>query len=128
GGFDKLTTGGFDKLTTGGFDRLTAGWQSATPQTVGAFTAVGYFFARDLHQKLGVPIGVIHSSWGGTPIESWLSPYGLGADPAFRVVGERWTKMVAGYPALKASFDARLTQWTTAEAAARNRGKAAHDA
>ena len=67
----------------------TSGWQPTTPQTVGTFTAVGYFFARDLHQKLGVPIGLIHSSWGGTPVESWLSPAVLTSDPAFAVIGER---------------------------------------
>ena len=105
----------------------TSGWQPASPQTVGGFTAVGYFFARDLHAKLGVPIGVVHSSWGGTPIESWLSRYALGSDPAFQVVGERWAKMLADYPSLAATFDARLAEWTAAEAAAKTKGKAAHE-
>jgi len=97
----------------------TSGWQPATPQTVGAFTAVGYFFARDLHQKLGVPIGLIHSSWGGTPVESWLSPAVLTSDPAFAVVGERWRQNLADFPSLKTDYEARLASWTKAEADAK---------
>ncbi len=48
-------------------------WTLAAPATVGDFSAVGYFFARDLVQKLGVPVGLIHSSWGGSQVEGWIS-------------------------------------------------------
>jgi sialate O-acetylesterase len=48
-------------------------WVVCSPQTVADFTAVGYFFGRDLHLARHVPIGLIHSSWGGTPAESWTS-------------------------------------------------------
>jgi sialate O-acetylesterase len=50
-----------------------AAWQAATPEHAGSFTAVGYFFARHLHQQLGVPIGLINSTWGGTDVETWTS-------------------------------------------------------
>jgi sialate O-acetylesterase len=46
-------------------------WQMCSPQTVGGFSATGYFFGRELHKELGVPIGLINSSVGGTPIEAW---------------------------------------------------------
>jgi sialate O-acetylesterase len=98
----------------------TSGWQAATPQTAGAFTAVGYFFARDLWQKLGVPIGIVHASWGGTPIESWLSPAALASKPDYQVVTDRWRKMLADYPAARAAYDGQLAAWTTADAAAKN--------
>ncbi len=57
-------------------------WQPCTPQTVaaggwGGFSAAGYFFGRELHQKLGIPVGLIHSSWGGTICEAWASAEGL---------------------------------------------------
>jgi sialate O-acetylesterase len=94
----------------------TSGWHSASPQTVGAFTAVGYFFALDLHRKLGVPIGIIHSSWGGTPVEAWMSPAALETDPAFAVVRQRWQQALAEYPARKIEYEARLVAWTKAEA------------
>jgi len=106
----------------------TTGWQRATPEYVGAFTAVGYFFARDLFQKLGVPIGLIHSSWGGTPVEAWMSPAALASDPAFRVVDERWAQTLAEFPARQNAFEAELAAWTSAEAAANAKGKAAQAA
>ena len=106
----------------------TAGWQSATPQTAGEFTAVGYYFARDLHQKLGVPIGIVNSSWGGTPIESWMSPAALDSNPAFAVVAQRWQKQLADFPAEKAAYDRQLATWIAAEAAAKAQGASAHQA
>lgn len=97
----------------------TTGWQPATPEQVGAFTAVGYFFARDVHQKLGVPIGLINSSWGGTPVESWMSPAALASDPAFASARARWQQALEAYPAAKAAFDARIAEWQKGEAAAK---------
>ena len=50
----------------------TAGeWEICSPQTAGGFSATAYFFGRELHKELGVPIGLINSSVGGTPIEAW---------------------------------------------------------
>lgn len=54
-----------------------SGWKTAVPANVGNFTAVGYFFARELYQKLHVPIGLINTTWGGTDIETWISREGF---------------------------------------------------
>jgi sialate O-acetylesterase len=54
-------------------DIQTGGWKICSPQTVGAFSAVGYFFARELTLKHRVPIGLIASNWGGTVAEAWMS-------------------------------------------------------
>lgn len=59
-------------------------WLVCNPATVGEFTAVGYFFARDLFQKLNVPIGLMHTSWGGTHSETWTSREALESDPDLR--------------------------------------------
>lgn len=48
-------------------------WKAATPENVGDFTAVGFFFARELYNELKVPIGFVHTSWGGTHSETWTS-------------------------------------------------------
>ncbi|HEX6558070.1 MAG TPA: glycoside hydrolase family 3 C-terminal domain-containing protein, partial [Longimicrobiales bacterium] len=53
---------------------LPAGsWQQADPQHAGSFSAVGYFFARELRASQEVPIGIIHTSWGGSNVETWIS-------------------------------------------------------
>lgn len=58
--------------TTPSEELLTNGnWEACSPENVGEFSAVGFFFAKELYKKLKVPIGMIHSSWGGTPVEAW---------------------------------------------------------
>ena len=57
-------------------------WSVCSPGSVGGFTAVGYFFGRELHKELGIPIGLINSSWGGTRIEPWTPLDG------FRLISE----------------------------------------
>ena len=52
-------------------------WAVCQPNTVGGFSAVGYFFGRRLQQELGVPIGLVNSSWGGTRIEPWTTLSGF---------------------------------------------------
>ena len=54
-------------------DDCVGEWLCSDPATVGAFSAVGYFFGRCLNQYLGVPIGLITTNWGGTNIEAWMS-------------------------------------------------------
>jgi sialate O-acetylesterase len=52
------------------------GWQVCSPETVAQFSAAGYYFGRQLYKDLNIPIGLVNSSWGGTPIESWISKEG----------------------------------------------------
>lgn len=58
-------------------DYNTGSWMWANPENVADFSAVAYFFAREIHEKYGIPIGIINASVGGTPIESWTSEKGL---------------------------------------------------
>lgn len=106
----------------------TTGWQPVAPQTTGSFSAVAYYFARDVHQKLGVPIGLVNSSWGGTPVEAWMSPAAVGSNPVFAVVRTRWEQTLKDYPALQSTFETAQVAWTDGEAVARSKGKSAHDA
>jgi sialate O-acetylesterase len=61
---------------------ITAVWEPCTPDTAKDFSAVAYFFAREINRREHIPIGVIDSSWGGTPIDSWISLDSLSADAA----------------------------------------------
>lgn len=64
-----------NQVSTVPLDRLEEGeWLPATSEHVGAFTAVGYFFGRELFKRLQVPIGLVNTSWGGTIVETWTSP------------------------------------------------------
>ena len=56
-------------------------WSECSPATVGNFSAVGYFFGRNLYEHMKVPIGLINSSWGGTNVETWTSPDMAAKDP-----------------------------------------------
>ena len=58
-------------------------WAAVTPETIKDFTAVGYFFARDVFAARQIPIGIIHASWGGTPAEAWTGEAGLRQLPEF---------------------------------------------
>jgi sialate O-acetylesterase len=70
-------------LLDGPKDTLAGGsWKWANPKDIGPFSAVAYFFAKNLFEKYRVPIGIINSSVGGTPIEAWVSEEGLKAFPS----------------------------------------------
>ncbi len=54
-------------------DNFKGAWKPCSPETVGNFSAVGYFFGRQLHQTLGVPVGLINNAWGGSAAEAWVA-------------------------------------------------------
>lgn len=60
-------------------------WEASSPATAASFSAVGFQFAMALQQTLGVPVGIIETSWGGTPIEAWTDAASLRAVPGARV-------------------------------------------
>ncbi|MCI0513936.1 9-O-acetylesterase [candidate division KSB1 bacterium] len=85
-------------------------WKVCTPENVGDFSAVGYFFERYLHQQLHVPMGMIHSSWGGTPAEAWTSYQTLAADTMLAPMVERYVEDLKNYPQRLAEYQAQLEQ------------------
>lgn len=58
-------------------------WKSMTQENVMNFSALAYFFAKEMYEKTKVPVGIINSSWGGTPIEAWISEEGLKEFPIY---------------------------------------------
>ncbi len=59
------------------------GWVECNPATVQPFSAVGYLFAREIQDSVGIPIGIVNASWGGTPAEAWTSLEGVRSAPDF---------------------------------------------
>ncbi len=108
-------------------DELTgSGWQPATPEFVGGFTGVGYFFARQLYKELNIPVGLIHSSWGGTHVETWTSREAFENDPEFSSMISKYSHgyidsmkkaQEASFLKLKSTIEARrdkagnVTEW-----------------
>ncbi len=64
-------------------------WNECNPTTVASFSAVGYFFGRELYEKLHVPIGLIMSVWGGTKIQPWISAGYLSELPDYKTIAQQ---------------------------------------
>jgi len=80
-------------------------WMVCSPETVGGFSAVGYFFARQLHQTLGVPVGMINNAWGGSACEAWINRETLAADERFAPLMDRWIANEKRFEELSAKTD-----------------------
>jgi sialate O-acetylesterase len=98
-------------------------WKSATPAQVGGFTGVGFFFARDLHRTLGVPIGLINASWGGKMIEVFLSAEAIARSPHAAAITQRWIAERDELTARLPAHAAALADWENAKATALARGE-----
>ncbi len=92
-------------------DDVKGEWRECSPESVQTITAVGYFFGRKLHQELKAPVGILQSSWGGTPAEAWTSMDALRADPATRFYLWRWDRVLEQYPAAKLQHDRAVAEW-----------------
>jgi sialate O-acetylesterase len=69
---------------------ITATWTECTPQTAADFSAVAYFFGREINAREHVPIGLIDSTWGGTPVEAWMSMDRIGSDAGLMPMFASW--------------------------------------
>lgn len=67
-------------------------WMVCTPETVGEFSAVGYFFGRQLYETLDVPVGLINNSWGGSACDAWIRRDLLAKDEKYKPLMDRWAK------------------------------------
>jgi sialate O-acetylesterase len=74
---------------------LKGTWVECSPETVGSFSAVGYFFGREISQKLNTPVGLISSNWGGTPAEAWTSMETLKSSELFAAILKRREEAIA---------------------------------
>lgn len=86
-------------------------WEACTPETIPGFSAVAYYFGRELHQKLNIPVGLIHTSWGGTPSESWTSQETVDKVAAFAPITKRWEDVLAKWPETKVEYDKKVADW-----------------
>jgi sialate O-acetylesterase len=102
-------------------------WVICSPESVGRFSATAYFFGREIHKSLNVPVGLINSSVGGTPIESWIAPETQQAAPelkAFLDTAKKPAKPVDPEQA-KAKYETDVAKWKEAGAKAKAEGRPA---
>ena len=102
-------------------------WLVCSPESVGSFSATLYFFGRELHRELDVPVGLINSSVGGTPIESWLAVEAQWRAPQLKsaVAGQLEADSQFDEAAAAAGYQRALTRWKRQAADAKAAGKPA---
>ena len=102
-------------------------WVECSPKTVGGFSAAGYFFGRDLYKALDIPIGLIHTSYGGSSCETWVKRSVLETDFQYKPMLDRYRKMIADFnPAkAKAAYEKQRAAWKLAVEKAKEAGNEA---
>lgn len=83
-----------------------ASWQVATPETAGAFSAVAFFFAKEIQRTQHIPVGIIHTSWGGTAIEPWIGIKTIEENPEFKELAEKYIRENSGKKVIENSQNA----------------------
>ena len=105
-------------------DNCGGEWQVCSADTVGGFSAAGYFFGRELFKNLNVPVGLINSSWGGTPAEAWTSDEYMKKDADFEPILQRYAEAEKVYPeAMKKYKEETLPNWQKAKDKAKAEGQ-----
>lgn len=106
-------------------DDFKGAWSVCSPETVGDFSGVGYFFGRQIYQTIKVPVGLIDDSWGGSACEAWIPLARLKESGKFDSMFERWQTIEKNYDHETAmnKYKAQLARWQTVAKQAREAGK-----
>jgi sialate O-acetylesterase len=101
-------------------------WSVCSPATVGKFSATAYFFAREIHKKLGVPVGLLTSTYGASTAQAWMSPKALSSDPLFVPLIEAYVAARKNYDqdeTVKQKYQQDLIAWEAAREQAKAEGQ-----
>ncbi len=98
-------------------NNVPASWLECESKTCPGFSAVAYYFARDLQKALQVPVGVIHTSWGGSPAEVWMSESVLASNPSYKA------EILDSYAASRKTYEESLVRFEKEAAEAKEAGK-----
>ncbi|MHC4123521.1 MAG: sialate O-acetylesterase [Planctomycetota bacterium] len=98
-------------------------WQLCSSETIPAFSGAAYFFGREIHKELGVPVGLIHAGWGGSTAEAWTTRDVLESDEDFRPILQRYDEIAKNYSEVQKQYKEKLNNWqkNAAKAKAENR-------
>jgi len=103
----------------------TTKWYECSPESAPNFSAVAYFFGKHLRETRKVPIGLIHTSWGGTPAQSWASREALQSEPALKHYVDSLDAAVQNWDAKKEmeNYELALAKWKADVESAKAEGK-----
>ena len=104
-------------------DDFKGSWAVCTPDSVKSFSAVGFFFGRQLQQTLKVPVGLIDNAWGGSAVEAWIRRDLLEKDPQFAPLISRWKGIESDYETATTNYPKALAEWKAAAEKAKADGK-----
>ena len=102
-----------------------AEWQVCSPDTVSNFSAVGYYFGKQLHQTLDVPIGLIDNAWGGSSCEAWIHRDQFRGKPLYEPLLNQWKEIESKPENAKvySDYEANWTLWTKQNITSKKSGK-----
>ncbi len=106
-------------------DNFNGSWTTCTPESTADFSAVGYYFGRQLHQSLGVPVGLIDNAWGGSACEAWINRKVLDQDKRFQALMDQWRGIEENVKSGRAreAYEKQLAAWEKEAAEAKAAGK-----
>ena len=99
------------KTSESALDEVQGHWVVTTPEDAANFSGVGYFFGREIYQHLKAPIGLINSSWGGTPAEAWTSAEALRSSAELQPILDRYETSLKALPETKEAYERALLLW-----------------
>src|SRR2546425_7012783 len=99
------------KTAASPLDDVKGHWVVTTPEQVGQFSAVGYFFGRGPFQPLKIPLGFVHTSWGGTPAEAWTSNDALASVPDLKPILDKYQRSLETLPQRRQDYERALAEW-----------------
>lgn len=92
-------------------EKCKGSWLVAAPTTSPEFSAVGYYFAKDLQKSMNTPVAIVRSAWAGTGIMSWISEFSLAAEPELKELNDLAKQREADYPNLKGTYVSAIAAW-----------------
>lgn len=101
---------------------LKGRWEVATPASVGRFSAVALAFAREVQKRLGVPVGIVQATWGGSPAEAWTSREALAARPTLKPFVDAYDAAQKDYPKTMVEYRRAISDFVNFKHKAGNEG------
>lgn len=99
-------------------------WEICSPAITGNFSAVAYFFGRDIHKRLNTPVGLVETSWGATNCQAWTPAEVFATDPRVKYILDDWSRVTERYPQSLKTYQESMEKWRADSILKRSKGEA----